>query len=45
MQNPYNIQNVVEGLEAQGELVSLFNPMLKESKGRLIQNLKEDSKT
>jgi hypothetical protein len=32
MQNPYNIQNVVEGLVAQGELVCLFNPMLKRAK-------------
>ncbi len=32
MQNPYNIQNVVEGLEAHGQLVYLFDPMFKRAK-------------
>lgn len=32
MQNPYNIQNVVEVLEAQGQLVCLFNHVLKRAK-------------
>jgi hypothetical protein len=37
MQNPYNNQNVVEGLEAQGQLVCLFNPMLKRAKAMCPQ--------
>jgi len=32
MQNPYNIQNLVEGLEVQRQLMCLFNPMLKRAK-------------